>query len=89
MGRADDRNDADGTRILSFNDVIRLVLKGREDGGEAGSRRIHLDVTVEDALQDYLEARKVRCSAEDLQKKIASASRLSSFLAALAAAPVN
>jgi integrase len=70
LGRADDRNDADGTRILSFNDVIRLVLKGREDGnyGAAGSRRIHVDVTVEDALQDHLEARKVRCSAEDLQK---------------------
>jgi hypothetical protein len=39
-----------GTRILSFNDAIRLIFKGREDGGEAGSLRIHLDVTVEDAL---------------------------------------
>lgn len=71
LGRADDRNDADGTRILSFNDVIRLVLKSRDEsteGAAAGSRRIHLDLTVEDALEDYLEARKVRCSAEDLQK---------------------
>jgi integrase len=70
LGRADDRNDADGTGILSFNDVIRLVLKSPDQSGEglAGSGRIHLDVTVEDALKDYLDARKVRCSADDLKK---------------------
>ncbi len=70
IARADDRNDADGDRILSFSDAVRLVLRGRnQDHNEDPTRRaVRFDLTVEQALEDYLEARKVRCSSADLVK---------------------
>jgi integrase len=70
LSRADDKNDADGDRVLSFSDVVRLVLRGRnQDHDEDPARRaVRCDLTVEQALQDYLEARRVRCSSADLVK---------------------
>jgi integrase len=70
LGRADDRNDADGDRILSFSDVVRLALRGRhqEHEEDPARRAVRSDLTVEAALEDYLEARKVRCSSADLVK---------------------
>src|SRR5579863_5614483 len=41
LGRADDRNDADGDQILSFSDAVRLVLRGhRGDEPENPDRRV-------------------------------------------------
>src|SRR6266404_2924522 len=62
LGRADDKNDADGDRVLSFSDMVRLVLRGRnQDNNEDPARRaVRCDLTVEQALEDYVEARKVR-----------------------------
>lgn len=70
LARADDKNDADGLRILSFGDVVRLVLReGNQDHDADPARRaVRFDVTVEEALEDYLEARKVRCSSADLAR---------------------
>ena len=70
FGRADDKNDADGDRILSFSDAVRLVLRGRNQDHveDPGRRAVRCDLTVEQALEDYLESRKVRCSSTDLLK---------------------
>jgi len=70
LARTDDKNDADGDRVLSFSDVVRLVLRGRnQDHDEDPARRaVRCDLTVEQALEDYLEARRVRCSSADLAK---------------------
>ena len=49
IGRADDRNDADGDRILSFSDAIRIALRNRNEdlGGEPDRRAVRCDLTVQ------------------------------------------
>jgi integrase len=70
LGHADDRNDADGDQILSFTDAVRVVLRGRDrdDEQHQDRRPVRCDLTVDQALEDYIEARKVRCSSADLAK---------------------
>jgi integrase len=70
LGHADDKNDADGDRVLSFSDVVRLVLRGRaqDHDSDPNRRAVRWDLTLEQALEDYLETRKVRCSSNDLVK---------------------
>ena len=70
LGRADDRNDADGDQILSFSDAVRLVVRGHlgDEHDDPDRRVVRCDVTVDQAMEDYLEARRVRCSSENLAK---------------------
>jgi hypothetical protein len=58
LGRADDVNDADGRKILSFSQAVRLLLD--ED---RPTLKPHADLTVDEALEEYFEAKKVRSSS--------------------------
>jgi hypothetical protein len=53
-GRADDRNDADGDRILTFSDAVGLLLWRRHQDENRDRRAIRRDLAVDQALGDYL-----------------------------------
>ena len=71
LGRADDVNDADGREILSFSDAVRRVVN--ED---RPTRTPRSDLTVEQAIDEYLEAKKVRSSSHDVLKERIAADTL-------------
>ena len=76
LGRADDINEADGRKILSFSDALRLGLSvGRP------ARAPSSDLTVDDAIDDYLESKKVRSSSGTvLRERIAADSLITPVL---------
>ena len=63
LGRADDVNEADGAMILSFTDAIRAAL--RED---RPTRELQTRLRVEDALDEYFEARRATSTAGSLHR---------------------
>jgi integrase len=63
LGRADDVNDADGLQILSFRDAVRLALD--ED---RPTRQIQVRLRVEDALDEYFEARRVSSTSASIYR---------------------
>lgn len=63
LGRADDVNDADGVSVLSFKDAVRLALS--DDRSTQVSDRHY---TVDDALADYFELRKVTSPSGSLDR---------------------
>jgi integrase len=71
LGRADDVNDADGRKILSFSQAVRLVLD--ED---RPTLKPHADLTVDEALEDYFEGKKVRSSSGTLLRERTAAESL-------------
>lgn len=71
LGRADDLNEADGKSILSFSEAVRKLLN--ED---RPTRKQSPDLTVEQAIDEYLEAKKVRSSSRDVLRERIAADRL-------------
>jgi len=68
LGRTDDVNQANGKDVLSFSDAVRQVLK--ED---RPIRKNVPDLTVDEATEEYLEAKKVHSSSADgLRERIAA-----------------
>lgn len=63
LGRADDVNDADGTTILSFTDAVRAAL--RED---RLTREVRMHLRVEDALDEYFEARRASSTSDSIAR---------------------
>src|SRR4029077_4189328 len=76
LGRADDLNDADGRKILSFSDAVRVVLNE-----ERPTLRPQSDLTVDEAIDEYLEGKKVRSSSGTvLRERIAADSLITPFI---------
>jgi integrase len=63
LGRADDANESDGTVILSFSDAVRLALHEKRP-----TLRIPTQLRVEDALDEYFEARKSASTSESIYR---------------------
>jgi integrase len=63
LARADDSNDADGVTILSFSDAVRASLNGQRPTLEAAAR-----LRVEDALEEYFEARAAHSTPDSIQR---------------------
>ena len=63
LGRADDVNEADGATILSFTDAVRAAL--RED---RPTQEIRTKLRVEDALDDYFEARRTYSTSDSISR---------------------
>jgi integrase len=63
LGRADDTNEADGTLILSFTDAVRAALHEQRPTLEPPMR-----LRVEDALNEYFEARRVASTSDSIQR---------------------
>ena len=63
LGRADDINDADGVTILSFMDAVRRALQ--ED---RPTLQIQTRWRVEDALDEYFEARQVSSTSDSIHR---------------------
>jgi hypothetical protein len=70
-GRADDANDADGSKILSFSDTLRLALDE-----ERPTRTPSSDLTVDEAIDDYLDGKKVRSSSGTILRERTAAESL-------------
>lgn len=64
LGRADDTNESDSKSVLSFSDAVRLALK--ED---RPSPKTRVDLTVDDALDEYFEAKKVLSSSGNVLRE--------------------
>jgi len=63
LGRADDVNDRDGVSILSFTDAVRCALK--ED---RPTLQVQTKCRVEDALDEYFEARQVSSMSDSIYR---------------------
>jgi integrase len=85
LGRADDINSGDGHSILSFSDALRLSLsEERPTQIRAGS------LTVDQAIDEYLESKKVRSSSESIfRERVAADSLITPSLGADRAAQLS
>jgi integrase len=63
LGRADDINEADGATVLSFTDAVRVAL--RED---RPTRETRTRLRVEDALDEYFEARRTSSPSDSISR---------------------
>jgi integrase len=71
LGRADDVNAADGRKILTFSDAVRLVLT-EDRSTRAGTSGL----TVDQAIDEYFETKKARSSCADVLRERIAADRL-------------
>ena len=71
LGRTDDLNEADGRKILSFSDAVRRILADETPRGLARTA-----LTVDQAIDEYLDAKKVRSSSQDVLKERIAADTL-------------
>jgi len=63
LGRADDVNEADGATILSFTDAVRAALQENRPTREGKTR-----LRVEDALDEYFEARRTSSPSDSINR---------------------
>lgn len=82
LGRADDVNEADGTTVFSFTDAVRAALRA-----DRPTLEIQTKLRVEDALEEYFEARRTTSTSDSIHRERVAAE--STIIPALHDRPLN
>ena len=70
LGLADDREDADGARVLDFGQAVEAARAWKETVARTDQTKVNSALTVGDALDDYLRAKATAKGIVDTKKRI-------------------